>query len=41
MPSNNQSGSTAQWALALKDKTKDVEKVVIGEGITKVGENKF
>lgn len=41
MPSNNQSGSTAQWALALKDKTKDVEKVVIGEGITKVGENNF
>ena len=23
MPSNNQSGSTAQWALALKDKTKN------------------
>lgn len=41
MPSNNQSGSTAQWALALKDKTKDVEKVVIGEGITKVGDNNF
>lgn len=41
MPSNNQSGSTAQWALALKDKTKDVEKIVIGEGITKIGENNF
>lgn len=41
MPSNNQSGSTAQWALALKDKTKNVEKVVIGEGITKIGNNNF
>ena len=26
MPSNNQSGSTAQWALALKNKTKEVRK---------------
>ena len=41
MPSNNQSGSTAQWALALKNKTKEVEKVVIGEGITKIGQNNF
>lgn len=41
LPDNNQSGSTAQWALALKDKTKEIEKVVIGEGITKIGNNNF
>ena len=41
LPDNNQSGSTAQWASALKDKTKEIEKVVIGEGITKIGNNNF
>lgn len=41
LPDNKQSGSTAQWALALKKKTKEVEKVVIGEGITKIGNNNF
>lgn len=41
LPDNDQSGSTAQWAVALKEKTSDVEKVVIGEGITKVGNNNF
>lgn len=41
MPGNNQTGSTAQWAVKLKSKTKEVEKVVIGEGITQIGENNF
>lgn len=39
LPDNNQSGSTAQWALELN--TKEIEKVVIGEGITKIGNNNF
>lgn len=41
MPDNNNYGSTAQWAVALKNKTEEVEKVVIGDGITKIGENNF
>ncbi|MBU5479880.1 leucine-rich repeat protein [Blautia sp. MSJ-19] len=41
LPDNNQSGSTAQWALALKDKTKEVETVEIGEGITRIGAFNF
>lgn len=41
MPGNNNYGSTAQWAVALKNKTEEVEKVVIGDGITKIGENNF
>ena len=39
LPDNSQSGSTAQWALELN--TKEIEKVVIGEGITKIGNNNF
>lgn len=41
LPDNKQSGSTAQWALALGNKTKEVENVEIGEGITRIGAFNF
>ena len=41
LPDNNQSGSTAKWALALGKKTKEVETVEIGEGITRIGAFNF
>ena len=41
MPANIRAGGTSDWAHKLVDKTKEVEKVVIGEGITKIGENNF
>lgn len=41
LPDNKQSGSTAQWALALGNKTKEVENVEIGDGITRIGAFNF
>ena len=41
LPDNKQSGSTAKWALALGNKTKEVETVEIGEGITRIGAFNF
>lgn len=41
LPDNKTAGFSSQWALALGDKTKEVENVEIGEGITRIGAFNF
>ena len=41
LPDNKTAGFSSQWALALGDKTKEIENVEIGEGITRIGAFNF
>lgn len=41
LPDNKTAGFSSQWASALGDKTKEVENVEIGEGITRIGAFNF